>query len=646
MSQERKRQLQERESLPDILYPRQVLAGQTVGEIKELTNLDSVKLNLRESPSHVEADYGVACFPIAKEWGYSPVEIAEQLVAGLNEDLPELVKKVEAVGPYINFEVNQEEYSQLVIDSVLSLGNDYGKENIGDGEVVVIDMSSPNVAKPMTVAHLRSTVIGHSLGRMFSFSNHEVIRDNHLGDWGTQFGMMLKAHELWGDEVPELRSGDSEAQVHGLYTLYTKIHDEVEKDKEEEKINLNARVREQGIEQFPELTDSYNRHLKKYPEDKAWDMALEDAIPSVELETAGREWFKRLEAGDPVAERKWREMTELSLVEFEKIYDILGVDFDCAIGESFYAQEGWTNRVVDELEEADFVFESDGALVADLDDVGKGKLVVRAEGGRSLYITRDLAAVIYRQEEMDAERILYVVGGEQKHYFEQCFEIAGRMGYEVADNCEHIFFGMLSLPEGKMSTRAGRVVFLKDVLDEGIRRAEKAIRRESRSEITADEMQEIARDVATGAIIWSDLSSDMKRDIKFDWDEILAFEGDSAPYVQYMHVRAKSILEKAKGLSIEKQEAGVEPEEAEVDLVKKLADFPEIVQGAVEQRNPTLVAQYTYELAKFYSGFYHKCRVIGLNDEVNEFRLRLTAASAQVIENGLYLLGISAPNKM
>ena len=557
-------------------------------------------------PPEISADLGLPLFPLAKILRQNPTEIARNLSQKIVLPENSLVEKTEAIGSYLNLHLNIEHYGRRVLEQILERKESYGAENLGKGEKVIIDMSSPNIAKPMSVGHLRSTVIGHSIARILEFTGYDVIKDNHLGDWGSQFGMLLKAVELWGEETPELNQSGKE--VDGLLKLYVRIHEEVENAKKE---------------------------------------ALAEPVPETELETAGREWFKRLEQGDKEAEKQWQWIMDLSMREFEEVYQLLGVDFDYVLGESFYSN--MLEDVVKKVKSQSFVKEENGAVVAHLSE-SLGEMIIQTRDGRSLYVTRDLAAAIFRSEVFKADRILYVVGADQKFYFQQWFEILRKMGYSIAGKCKHIYFGMITLPEGKMSSRKGKVVFLRDVIDEGIKRAEKAIK-EKNPELFADESKrnKVARQVAIGAIIWSDVSKDMRRDIIFNWDEMLSFEGYSAPYVQYAYARAQSILDKAARQGIKKETLSKLKIVTlfERNLIKLLANFPSAVELSAKNYNPVSIAEYVYKLAKNFNQFYKECSVLGeKNKEIRQTRLLITSATTQVIRNALYLLGIKAPEKM
>lgn len=629
------------------LYPNQIIKDVINSALADILDLHSdVIPPLSEPPKEIEGDFGLVCFPLAKQLRKKPYEIVQNLATNLALPESAMVTEVKAAGSYLNFSLDYKRYGKEVLNQVLVRKENYGAENLGNGEVAVIDMSSPNIAKPMSVGHLRSTVIGHSLARILEYTGHKVIKDNHLGDWGAQFGMLLRAYELWGDETPELHEVGKE--VEGLLKLYVRIHDEIDRSKGQERERMRNLINEKGFSAIDGFEVAYKRALTESgSEEQALEEALTALTPETELEKAGKEWFRKLESGDEQAKEQWQWVAGLSMKEFEEVYRLLGVDFDYALGESFFSP--MMADVVVRLKNQPFVKVEDGTVVADLEDKNLGKMAIQAKDGRSLYVTRDLAAAMFRQEVFNPGKVLYVVGGDQKYYFSQWFEILRKMGYPVADKCRHIYFGMMKLPEGKMSTRKGRVIFLKDVIEEGIRRAEQTIA-EKNPDLAADSEKagETARKVAVGAIIWSDLGKDMKRDIIFNWDEMLSFDGYSAPYVQYAYARGRSILRKATELGLTRETWGIKievPEEKK--LIKLMAEFPEKVKLASITYNPSVIAEYVHGLAQAFNLFYKKWSVLSVeNEETKQTRLKLVAATTQVIKNALYLLGIEIPEEM
>ena len=569
---------------------------------------DDPKIKPEEPPKGVASDIAIACQRIARVLHRPPDvisrELAEELVEQASQNGEEsFIKSITADKGYINFEFDAQNLGTAILEEIEQDGENYGKQNIGDGRTVVIDCSSPNVAKFMSVGHLRSTVIGESLARIYKAGGYKVIRDNHLGDWGTQFGMLGRAHELWYDDIKA--EGVSEVQI--LYQLYVKMNEEVEKEKE---------------------SNSEKESI---------------------LATEGREWFKRLEEGDPKAADLLQWATKESLAEFQHIYDKLGVGFEYMLGESFYI--GMVPQLVEfMLKEGVAAQDEKGAIVVDFDSNKKNRLVIQKSDGSSLYSTRDLATIIARKKWFNPDKILYVVGGDQKEYFEQVFEAFGKMeaGQNPPTQLEHVSFGMISLPEGKMSTRKGRVVFLGDVLDEGIERAEVKLKSSNR-DLTAEEIEVTAQQIGVGSVIYFDLGHARERNIKFDWDEALSMEGNSAPYIQYSHARAESVLRKAEeqGIQINKNETSHIELNSEVALIKQLGKFPEAIARAIRDNEPSIVGEYVFRTADHFNQLYREARIVDEKDPLKRnTRLRLASATAQVLRNGLDLLSIKTPARM
>lgn len=608
-----------------------------------------------EAPVETGFDYGVNLVKVAGLEGLRPQDLASRLAGTTNISS---VDEVRAVGPFLNFRLNMPKFGNEVLGQVLKMGPDYGKENEGHGQRVVIDMSSPNIAKRMSYGHLRSTIIGDALANLHRAAGYEVIRDNHIGDWGTQFGKLIVAIKEWGDEEELLASDDP---IGVLQDLYVKFHSEVDLEKDALREVAKQKIDKDGVESIPGLKEAIEKvsqeiMIRKKISKADLDMSkiTEDALDRViqsNLEDGGRNWFLKLEKGDPEARRLWKLCIDLSLKEFDEIYKVLGVDFEESLGESFY--ENRLQGVVDEVASSKAGRISDGALVIDMQDKGLGVAIVQKSDGASVYMTRDLACAIYRQKEMKADKAIYVVGEEQKQYFQQLFEALRRLGYKIGENAEHVYFGMVSLPEGKMSTRKGRVILLKDVLTEGFKKAQEILEAKNPelSKNTALKNQ-VVRQIAVGALKWNDLSQDAKRPIVFDWNKALNFEGNSAPYVQYTAVRANSILE-ASGVdrsslatdkTIYSKEYG---EVAERALIRQLAAFPDAIKDALDNSSPSKIAAYVYELAKRFNSFYTKTPVLKAGDrDIVVSRLKLVAATSQVITNALGILGIEVPEEM
>jgi arginyl-tRNA synthetase len=575
-------------------YPIDTLESSIIDNLKRHTGYGG-NITLTDTPGKVRADYGVQLAQIARTRGENPVLLAQNLTKqGWNHPY---IRNVESQGPYLNFQLEYGRFGNDVVTKVLTSAKEYGKERVGQGQKIVVDMSSPNIAKRMSYGHLRSTIIGDAVSNLYESQGHEVVRDNHIGDWGTQFGKQIAAIKLWGDEKALTRSKEP---VGDLQVLYQKFHEEVEKNPE--------------------------------------------------LENLGREWFLKLEQGDKEAKRLWKMCIDLSMKEFQQVYKTLGVKFDVTLGESFY--EKMLPGVMEEVARNPISSRSDGALVVNMEDEKLGVAIIQKSDGASVYMTRDLATAIYREEEMKANKAIYVVGEDQKLYFQQLFQILKRTGHDIGEESEHVYFGMVRMKEGKMSTRKGRTILLNDVIDEGLARERKVIKDRNpdlyRKPI---KREQVIRQVAIGALKWNDLARDPKRSIEFDWNEALNFEGYSGPYVQYAAVRANSILDKAgidkKSLAKGSPEGDIYTEETERDLIKKLATYPRVLKNAQEQNNPAIVASSVYAIAKDFNNFYRNSPVLQSADKNTVLaRLKLVGATSQVIENGLAILGIEVPSEM
>jgi len=628
-------------------------------ESRLLRNIEAAvgtDVSLTEAPSSTRFDYGVNVSALAKANAKNPLALASEISQRV--DLGGYIKSAEAVGPFVNFELDMAIYGDAVLSQVLNMQGEYGKEKEKNGRRVVIDMSSPNIAKRMSYGHLRSTIIGDALSNLYRSQGYEVIRDNHIGDWGTQFGKLIVAIKKWGNEQKLVKANDP---IGELQELYVKFHSEEEVEKVAIRKVSKELALQNGYDSVPNLKETIEKisqeiMTRKHLQRKELDMdkVLEDALDRViesPLEKEGRNWFLALENGNAEARRIWKLCVELSLKEFNQIYEILGVSFEQTLGESFYEDKLAPTTQIVENSGASKI--SEGALVVDMSDVNLGVSIVRKSDGASLYMTRDLACAIYRQEELRADKAVYVVGEDQKQYFQQLFEILKRLGYSIGENSEHIYFGMVSLPEGKMSTRKGRVVLLKDVINEGLNRADTVLNAKN-PELAKDInlRNKVIRQVAVGALKWNDLKQDAKRSIIFDWDKALNFDGNSAPYVQYTAVRAKSILNSAlnQNLKVETRMINnpeIFQETSEKALIRQLASYPEALKAALEDNDPSKIATYVYELAKRFNSFYTKVPVLKTEDRtLMSSRLKLVAASAQVITNALSIIGIEVPDKM
>jgi arginyl-tRNA synthetase len=546
---------------------------------------DEIRLEQPRSAEH--GDFAFPCFPLAKALRKAPPAIAAELLPKVSAELEGI--SVTATGPYLNFKVDRATLAEALLGRIEAEGAEYGRSQEGAGKTVVIDLSSPNIAKPLSVGHLRSTVIGAAIQRIFDALGYETVGINHIGDWGIQFGKLVAAIDRWGDTV------DLEHDpIRSLLALYVRYHDEEESD--------------------PELAE------------------------------AGREAFRELESGKPGKVREtWKQLTALSLREFDKIYTRLGVTFDVVRGEAFY--EPYLESTVERIVEAGVTEVSDGALIVSLEDEERKMppCLLRKTDGTTLYATRDLAAAFHRWEEHAFHRCLYVVGGDQQLHFHQLKAVLRRMGLDWEERMEHIWFGMMRLPEGKMSTRKGQVVFLDDVLDRAVDEAARVIA-EKNPELA--DARDVAEQVGIGAVIFNDLKRERIKDVKFEWDEVLSFEGETGPYVQYTHARMASILRKVAAAG----EGAAEPDWASLEdsaaLVLSLGRFPDVLRSAADHAEPSEITQYLLGLCRELNSWYATHRVLGEEPSLTAARLALVRASKSVIGNGLRLLGVSAPAEM
>jgi len=571
-------------------YALEAATGQAADLLqKSLGGLGELHFEL--PPPGIGADLAVPCFPLAKLLRKSPIEIAVELQGGLRWPEGGLIQRTEAVSGYLNFYFEPNYFCRRVLSEVIELKDRYGSSERGTGQTVVIDFSSPNIAKPMSVGHLRSTLIGDALCRLYRFQGYRTIGINHLGDWGTQFGNLIVAYREWINE--EQLSRDP---IRELLRLYVEFHERAAKD------------------------------------------------PG--LEEKGRYEFRRLEEGDPESRRLWEKIRILSLREFEKIYSRLGIHFDEWSGESVYRDQ--TASLISEAGVKGAVRESEGALIIPLEDQGiETPLVLRKRDGGSLYATRDLSAALARIKSYDPVSLIYVVGAEQKLHFQQLFAALRKLGYAQV-RYQHVDFGLMSLPEGKMSTRKGRVVFLDEVIEEAVSRATKILEAKN-PDLSFSERKEVASKVGIGALKYNDLSQNRIKDVTFDWDKMLSFEGDSAPYLQYTYVRAQSILRKVPG----EGEGGRAKDEfffgrpEEIRLAKFMARFPDVTRMAAESSSPHLVSDYLFRLAREFQTFYQQVPVLRSEGEPERStRLAMVSAVAWITRQGLSLLGIEVPERM
>lgn len=546
-------------------------------------DLDKIESLIEIPPKSDMGDFAFPCFQLAKVMKKAPNMIAKDIADVINKDGFE---KVESLGPYINFFMDKVKFSESIVNEILSEKDSYGSSKIGDGKRYLVEYSSPNIAKPFHVGHLFTTAIGNALYKMLKFEGYDTVRINHLGDWGTQFGKLISSYKRWGNEEAIEKSPITE-----LLRIYVKFHDEAEKN------------------------------------------------PS--LEDEGRMYFKKLEEGDNEAVELWKRFKDLSLKEFNNIYSILGVDFDSWAGESFYNDK--MDIVVKELEEKNVLTDSNGAKVVMLDEYNMPPCIVVKSDGASIYATRDLAAAMYRKKHYNFDKCIYVVGKDQILHFKQVFKTLELAGHTWAKDCVHIPFGLVKFADRKLSTRKGNVVLLEELLKEAVAKTLETINVKN-PELKEKEM--VAKKIGIGAVLFTYLKNSREKDIVFDWDEMLSFEGETGPYVQYSYARAKSILRKAEGINGDADFSKLTSKE-EFELTKVLEGFNKAILLAIDRLEPSVVTRYTIEVAKAFNKFYNAHSVLNLEDTgLKVARLKLIEATAQVIKNSLNLIGINVVEEM
>ncbi len=542
---------------------------------------DKISQLIERPKNEKMGDYAFPAFVLAKTMHKNPAEIAKEIAANLTSaDFA----NIQAVGPYVNFAINHEKLISQTLDEVLSEKEHYGDQKLGEGNVP-IDMSSPNIAKPMSMGHLRSTVIGNSIAETMKKVGYTPIKINYLGDYGTQFGKLIYAYKRWGNEEDVKKD-----PIMNLFKYYVKFHEEAEKD--------------------PKLDDE------------------------------GRAWFKKLEDGDPEAVELWQWFREVSLADFKRIYKELGVDFDSYKGEAFFNDK--MQPVIDELKEKGLLHESRGAQVVDMGEDENPALIVKSDGS-SIYLTRDLAAAIYRMNTYHFVKMLYVVGNEQAQHFVELKTVLKKMGYDWADRIHHVPFGLITQNGKKLSTRKGNVVFLDQVLGDAVDLARKQI--DQKNPNLANKEQ-VAHDVGVGAVIFHDLKNDRIENFDFDLDEVVRFEGDTGPYVQYTNARAQSVLRKAAKMG---QEPSLSNNSLNDDwsfsVAKALADFPRIIARSSDKFEPSVIAKYALDVAKKFNKYYANVKILTEDEQINS-RLALVEATSIVLTEALRLLGVNAPKEM
>ncbi|MCT4611781.1 MAG: arginine--tRNA ligase [Clostridia bacterium] len=530
-------------------------------------------------------NFAFPCFSLAKAFKKAPNMIAEELKTKLSS---ELFEKIENVGPYLNFTINKETYLKQVLNEVFTKKDKFGYSNIGKEKNVIVEFSSPNIAKPFHIGHLRTTMIGNAINNIYKALGYNTTSVNHLGDYGKQFGLLITAYKAWGD-----RETIEKDPINELLKLYVHVNQEIEND--------------------PSIDDT------------------------------ARAWFKKLEDGDKEAHEIWEWIREVSLAEFKRVYDMLGVDFDSYAGESFYSDK--MPAVLKELREKKIVKEDNGAEIVDFESFGENlptALITKSDGS-SLYITRDMAAAIYRKNTYKFEKNIYVVGSEQSLHFKQWIKTLDLMGKEWANDCVHVGYGLIHLAEGKMSTRKGTIVKLEDVLNKSIEKTLEIIN-DKNPNLPNKEL--VAKQVGVGAIVFQDLFNNRIKDYTFDWDKTLSFEGESGPYVQYTHARACSILRKFNDMDLLDINYSLIKDDEVINIINILSKYETTIIQAGEKLEPYIITRFSAELAKAFNKFYHDYSISDSDEETKRARLSIVYAVKTVLKSSLALIGVEAPEEM
>ncbi|MBC9709683.1 MAG: arginine--tRNA ligase [Enterococcus sp.] len=560
---------------------KDLVAKAVYDAVKDDLTLEQVEQLLENPKSAEHGDVAFPAFSLAKVYRKAPQQIAADLAEKIDSANFE---KIEVVGPYLNFFMNKELISKKVLQTVVKEKEHYGDSNIGNQGTVPIDMSSPNIAKPISMGHLRSTVIGNSIGFIMEKIGYQPIRINHLGDWGTQFGKLIVAYKKWGTE-----EAVKAEPINELLRLYVQFHEVAETE--------------------PELNEE------------------------------ARAWFKRLEEGDEEAIQLWQWFRDESMKEFNKIYDLLEVRFDSLNGEAFYNDK--MDEIVKLLEEKHLLNEDKGAEIVDLSAYDLNPALIKKSDGATLYITRDLAAALYRKRTYDFKQSLYVVGNEQSYHFKQLKAVLKEMGFDWSDDMHHIPFGLITQGGKKLSTRKGKIVLLEEVLNEAIQSAKEQI---SEKNPDLENKDVVAKQVGVGAVIFHDLKNDRLNTFDFNLEEVVRFEGETGPYVQYTHARAVSLLEKAGFVPSETADYALN-DDISWEVVKLVQKYPETVLSAGEKYEPSVIAKHAIKLAQAFNKYYAHTKILA-DDEQKEARLALVYAVTVLLKEDLRLLGLHAPDKM
>ena len=557
--------------------------------IEKVINVDYTELEtfIEEPKDQENGDYAFPCFRLAKELRKSPQMIAQEISQNIEID-NKYVEKIEVVGGYLNFYINKDTLAEEVVKEIEEK-DEYGRSKIGNGKTILLDYSSPNIAKPFHIGHLRTTLIGNSLYKIYKYLGYNTVGINHLGDYGTQFGKMIEAYKLWKNEY-----NLEEDPINKMMDMYVRINALC---KEDEKVLENCRNN-----------------------------------------------FKLLEEGEEYYTNLWKKFKDLSLIEFDKIYDLLNVKFDLIEGEAFFADK--TENVVKELEEKGKVTESEGAKIVNLEDQGiETPAIVKKSDGSSIYASRDLAAIMYRAKKYDYDKCLYVVGYEQNLYFKQVFAVAKYLVDEkYYRGLIHVSYGLVQLPTGKMSTRLGNVVKIEDLINETIEKAKEIIVSKNPE---LNDKDEVAKKVGLAAIIFNTLSTVTNKDQIFDWNTALNFQGETGPYIQYTYVRTQSVLEKVGDIpKYNEFNTKALIDNYSQNILKLIYKFEDILKQVVDKNEPSILSRYLIDLSKSYSSFYNENKIIVEDENVRKARVFITYATGKVLKLGSSLLGIEMPNKM
>lgn len=564
------------------------ILDQKLNEDKEVMTEEEIFNAIEVPPTSDMGDYAFPVFSLAKVYRKNPNLISQEIAESIKSDYFE---KVESKSAYINFFINKEKLAQTVIDEVITKGEEFGKEDVGQNRNVVIEYSSPNIAKPFHIGHIRSTVIGDSIKRIYKFLGYNTISYNHLGDYGTQFGMLIVAIKKWGN-----REEIAKDPIPELLKLYVKINQEVENDQE--------------------------------------------------LRDECRSWFAKLEKGDEEAVELWKWIREVSLSEFNRVYKMLDIQYDTYKGESFYSD--LMQAEVEQLKKSGALVESEGAQIVDLSKYDLPVALIIKSDGSTIYITRDIAAAHYRHEEHKPYKNIYVVGSQQTLHFQQLKAVLKEMGYDWSDEIVHVPFGMVSLEDGTLSTRKGRVVYLEDVLNKATEKVKEILsQRERERGQKIENKDELAAQVGIGAVKFQELFNQRIKDYMFSWDKTLSFDGETGPYVQYAHARIASLLEKGGFDKNAEVDYKLLDSEDEHEIIKTLYNFTNVVVDAHEKYEPYFITRYIGDLARLFNRYYGHTQIITDEDSVlKNTRLMLCYGVKNVLKEGLYLLGIQAPEKM